>query len=239
MGAPSSAMIFHPFLDPRALLILKDTSVLAGVEQRSGLVFLELTAELFLDRDLSLAALKLAARLISLLKLFALLRAGLMDWTCSSGDPGGTGECEQRGEGEREGDSGLRSKGLGDLECVGEQPGVDSGDSSEIFQNSSLMSGLGESGVAGTARLGGVMLALGGVSLLGGVKESLLPRRPARSLLSPSSGTLGFLSVADRRLFWFLSAVRKLSSLCRAVVFTAKESLIVSRPPLILGQTTA
>lgn len=92
MGAPSSAMIFHPFLDPRALLILKDTSVLAGVEQRSGLVFLELTAELFLDRDLSLAALKLAARLISLLKLFALLRAGLMDWTCSSGDPGGMGE---------------------------------------------------------------------------------------------------------------------------------------------------
>lgn len=227
MDAPSSAMIFHPFLEPRALLMLNDTSVLTGVMQRSGLVFLEFTAELFLDRDLSLAARKLAARRISLLKLFALLSAGLMTCSESSGEPCGTGECVHRGEGEREGDRGLRSKGLGDLECVGEQPGVESGDSSAMFQNSRRMSGLGESGVVGRPRLGGVMLVLGGVSLLGGVRESLLPRRPALSLLSPSSGTLGFLSVADKRLFWFLSAVRKLSSLCRAEAATASESLIL------------
>ena len=77
---------------------------------------------------------------------------------------------------------------------------------------------------------------------LGGVKESRFTRSPALSCGEthikitlfyteqcgwtfeiPRSGTLGLRSVAERRLFWFLKAVLKLSSLCKAAAETAKE----------------
>jgi len=98
-------MIFHPFLDPRALLMLNDTSL----SSLQGLGFLELTAELCLDEDLSLAALKLLALLSSLLKLFTLLSAGLGVWGLRRGEERGTGELVGRGEGDREGDFGKSS----------------------------------------------------------------------------------------------------------------------------------
>ena len=41
----------------------------------------------------------------------------------------------------------------------------------------------------------------------------------------PRSGTLDLRSVADSRRFWFLRAVRKLSSLCRAAADTAREEV--------------
>merc|ERR1719239_819418 len=117
MGCPSSAIIFQPFLAPRVRLILKETSwVAAGDAVRpSGEVFLELTAELFRESDFSRAALKLAHRLISLLKLLARFKAGLMGLGERRGESWGRGEWGGRG-GEREGLRGLRSKGDGDLE---------------------------------------------------------------------------------------------------------------------------
>merc|ERR1711892_943746 len=107
-------MIFHPFLDPSARLMLKDTSCSwPGVTSSSspslqGLPDLEFTAELFLDADFSLAVLKLLALLSSLLKLLALFRAGLALWGWRRGESRGTGEWIGRGDGERDGDLGLR-----------------------------------------------------------------------------------------------------------------------------------
>ena len=49
----------------------------------------------------------------------------------------------------------------------------------------------------------------------------------------PRSGTLDLRSVAERRLFWFLRAVLKLSSLCKAAADTAREE-----PSAILLLTT-
>jgi len=103
---PSSAIIFHPFLDPKALLMLNDTSLSVSLQ---GLGFLELTAELCLDEDLSLAALKLAALLSSLLKLLTLFNAGLGVWGLRRGDERGTGELVGLGEGDLEGDFGKSS----------------------------------------------------------------------------------------------------------------------------------
>merc|ERR1711892_1635901 len=91
MLCPSSAMIFQPFLDPRALLMLKDTSMFLAASLQ-GLGFLELAAEFCLDEDFSLAALKLLALLRSLLKLMALLRAGLSVWGLRRGEEEGIGE---------------------------------------------------------------------------------------------------------------------------------------------------
>jgi len=76
-------MIFQPFLAPSVRLMLKDTSwettTGAGEPVRpSGDVFLELTAELFRESDFSRAALKLAHLRISLLKLLARFKAGLI-----------------------------------------------------------------------------------------------------------------------------------------------------------------
>jgi hypothetical protein len=53
-------MIFHPLRDPRALLMLKELSVCSTfpLVSGSGLTFLELTAELFLEVDNSRALLK-------------------------------------------------------------------------------------------------------------------------------------------------------------------------------------
>ena len=68
-----------------------------------------MTAEFCLDEDFSLAARKLAALLSSLLKLFALLRAGLAVWGLRRGDERGMGEWFGRGEGERDGDLGISS----------------------------------------------------------------------------------------------------------------------------------
>ena len=70
---------------------------------------LELTAELCLDEDLSLAALKLLALLSSLLKLFTLFSAGLGVCGLRRGEERGTGELVGRGEGDREGDFGKSS----------------------------------------------------------------------------------------------------------------------------------
>jgi len=86
-------------------LILNDTSL----SSLQGLGFLELTAELCLDEDLSLAALKLLALLSSLLKLFTLFSAGLGVWGLRRGEERGTGELVGRGEGDREGDFGISS----------------------------------------------------------------------------------------------------------------------------------
>ena len=72
--------------------------------------------------------------------------------------------------------------------------------------------------------LGGVNEFLGGVrkSLLGGVKLSLVLRFPRTDLLMPAwklpRASAGFFSVADNLLFWFLRAVRKLSSLTMSVL---------------------
>merc|ERR1719233_1215212 len=75
--SPSSAMIFQPFLNPSAFFTWKETSRCCCCTV-SGLVFLEQAGELFLDLDsLSRAALKLAALLRSLVKLLALVTAGL------------------------------------------------------------------------------------------------------------------------------------------------------------------
>ena len=51
-------------------------------------------------------------------------------------------------------------------------------------------------------------------SLRGGVRLSLVLRPPSTDLFTAAenSVTEGFFSVADSRLFWFLSAVLKLSS---------------------------
>ena len=53
------------------------------------------------------------------------------------------------------------------------------------------------------------------------------------TLEMPRSGTLDLRSVAERRLFWFLRAVLKLSSLCKAAADTAREE-----PSAILLLTT-
>jgi len=98
--------------------MLKETSCEAvrEAEWPSGEVFLELTAELFRESDFSRAALKLAHRLISLLKLLARFKAGLIGRGERRGESWGRGECRWRGDGDREGLRGLRSKGDGDLE---------------------------------------------------------------------------------------------------------------------------
>ena len=53
------------------------------------------------------------------------------------------------------------------------------------------------------------------------------------TLEMPRSGTLDLRSVAERRRFWFLRAVLKLSSLCKAAADTAREE-----PSAILLLTT-
>jgi len=122
-------MIFHPFLSPRAFFTWKDISCFSAL---SGLVFLEQAGELFLDCDsLSLAALKLAALLRSLLKLLALLSAGLSLCGQSRGESGRMGERLTAG------DWGLEVlTGDGDREVLGEAggelAGVDRGDNSSI-----------------------------------------------------------------------------------------------------------
>ena len=118
----SSGMIFQPFLLPRHFLIRNDISCLTTEtgSGRSGLGFLRKThderhksrnllickdleqageavleqaGELVLDRDcFSLAALKLACRRSSLLKLLARCSAGLSPRLTSSGESGGSGE---------------------------------------------------------------------------------------------------------------------------------------------------
>ena len=50
-----------------------------------------------------------------------------------------------------------------------------------------------------------------------------LERSRSWTLEIPKSGTLGLRSVAERRRFWFLRAVLKLSSLCKAAADTARE----------------
>ena len=75
----------------------------------SSISYLELTAELFLDADFSLAVLKLLALLSSLLKLLALFRAGLALWGWRRGESRGMGEWVGRGDGERDGDLIFRS----------------------------------------------------------------------------------------------------------------------------------
>jgi len=170
-------MIFQPLRDPRARLILKETSWARGMvficcTSGSGVAHLELTADPFLEDDFSLRALKLLALMSSLLKLLARFRAGLMGRGDKRGEPGGTGEPKDRGEGDL--DCGRLLTGEGD--CLGDVAGVDRGDSSSMFQNSNLMSGL--SGVLGvpldsTALLGVDLFDLGGVMpLRGGVKLS-------------------------------------------------------------------
>ena len=57
------------------------------------------------------------------------------------GESWGTGDRTARGEGDRE-RAVVRSKGEGERECGGEWAGVESGESSEMSQNSSLMSGV-------------------------------------------------------------------------------------------------
>ena len=132
--------------------------------------------------------------------------------------------------------------------------GVERGDNSAMSQNSSLMSGVDcllttwapdqmscivhkpPSPTSSSSTL--LWLSR---PFLGGVNESRLTKRPALScavknvkikLLSvlctlemPRSGTLDLRSVADSRRFWFLRAVRKLSSLCRAAADTAREEV--------------
>jgi hypothetical protein len=99
-----------------------------------------LTAEFCLYDDFSLAARKLLALLSSLLKLLALLRAGLSTWGLRRGEEGGIGEWNRRGDGDLVGDVGRRSYGLGDR--GGDPAGVESGDNSSISQNSKRMSGV-------------------------------------------------------------------------------------------------
>ena len=114
-----SGIIFHPLRLPRHFLTRKAISCcwLTG-SSLSGLGFLKFNVsmspimcntrldtagelvldtfgELFLDRDcFSLAALKLAWRLSSLLKLLALWRAGLIALVTNRGEPGGSGDLE-------------------------------------------------------------------------------------------------------------------------------------------------
>ena len=64
--------------------------------------YLEFTAELCREDDLSLAALKFLALRISLLKLLALLSAGLSVRVLNKGEERGTGELAGRGDGDRE-----------------------------------------------------------------------------------------------------------------------------------------
>jgi hypothetical protein len=61
-------------------------------------------------------------------KFLALFRAGLMGWGESRGEPGGRGEAGVRGRGEGEREAAATAVG----EARGEQPGVDSGDSSAM-----------------------------------------------------------------------------------------------------------
>ena len=135
----------------------------------------------------------------------------------------GRGEGSALGEGEREGDLGKRSKGLGDL--GGDPAGVESGDNSLISQYSKRMSGVDcllltvSSSSSLTSRtfltqilvimllavvtnLGGVKLLLGGVRplRLGGVKLSLFINLLSAVLFTPMSGIEGFLSVAESLL---------------------------------------
>jgi len=105
--------------------MLNDTSLSFSLH---GLGFLEFTAELCLDEDLSLAALKLLALLSSLLKLFTLFSAGLGVCGLRRGEERGTGELVGRGEGDREGDFGKSSYGLGERDPAG----VESGDNSSM-----------------------------------------------------------------------------------------------------------
>jgi len=97
--------------------------------------------------------------------------------------------------------------------------GVERGDSSAMSQNSSLMSGvdclLGTSSSSTLHWLSS--------PFRGGVNESRFTSSPALSLEIPKSGTLDLRSVAERRRFWFLKAVLKLSSLCKAAAATARE----------------
>jgi hypothetical protein len=68
------------------------SSILSDECSSNNIYHLELTAEFCLDEDFSLAARKLLALLNSLLKLLALLRAGLATWGLRSGEERGTGE---------------------------------------------------------------------------------------------------------------------------------------------------
>merc|ERR1712088_143179 len=197
-----------------------------------GLEHLEFAAEFALDDDFSRAFLKLRALLSSLLKLLTLLRVGLALMGLSRGELGGMGDLTVRGEGDLEGLKSWRSKGLGDLDTAG----VESGESSLISQNSSLISGvdcllLGQEfssvfSILCRVFLGGV--ALGGVrrSLLGGVRLSLVFSPPNTDLLTPGPNSVvtGFFSVAESLLFWFLRAVLKLSSLAMSVLISPLSS---------------
>lgn len=218
---PSSAMIFHPLRDPRALLMLKELSVCSTfpLVSGSGLTFLELTAELFLEVDNSRAFLKLRAFRNSLLKLRARLRAGLSALRCGlrRGESGGTGE-RPRGEGERRGEGGLgKSKGEGER-GIGELAGVESGESSSISQNSNLISGV-ELFSRGFSM---ISFAWGSNFFWGRRMSDIFLNMEAgfglswmRGLGGTTSGTDCFLPgiiVAESRRFWFLRAVRKLSS---------------------------
>ena len=74
------------------------------------------------------------------MKLLALLRVGLSVCGLKRGEERGIGDRSALGEGEREGDLGKRSKGLGDL--GGDPAGVESGDNSSISQYSKRISGV-------------------------------------------------------------------------------------------------
>jgi len=123
MFSPSSAIIFQPFLEPRAFLTLNDTSSTFF----SGLVFLEFAAELFLDSEISLAALKLAALLKSLLKLLARLTAGERCGDDRRGEDGLMGFLLREGDG-------LTEEG----DCGGEWHGGGDGDGDERGESSSM-----------------------------------------------------------------------------------------------------
>jgi len=146
----------------------------------------------------------------------------------SNGDPGGTGECSRRwaaGDGERDSQRRFSEDGDGELrgDGLGEVAGVESGDSSSMSQNSSLMSGVDPlvvlSLLAAVARLGVDRFDVGGVkpSRRGGVRLSRFLRDTILNcgLVKPVSEVMELrfsILVADRRRFWFLMALLKLSS---------------------------